>query len=123
MAHAQPRRSGRRRARTCEEGHYLADEPRLRPGPRGGDLFRLDRRPGPPPRRANVLSAFTPRRARSRWSKRNTTLAERLAGEGRLQASGMAEVERAKADGRWAAAYPGPATARAPRRLGSCACG
>ena len=60
---------------------------------------------------------FTPRRARSRWSKRNTTLAERLAGEGRMQASGIAEVERAKADGRWAAAYPGPAAARVPDDL------
>ncbi len=60
---------------------------------------------------------FTPRRARSRWSKRNTTLAERLAGERRMQASGIAEVERAKADGRWEAAYPGPATARVPDDL------
>jgi uncharacterized protein YdeI (YjbR/CyaY-like superfamily) len=60
---------------------------------------------------------FTPRRARSRWSKRNTTLAERLISEGRMQASGIAEVERAKADGRWAAAYPGPATARVPDDL------
>jgi len=41
---------------------------------------------------------FTPRRARSRWSKRNTTLAERLISEGRMQASGIAEVERATAD-------------------------
>ena len=60
---------------------------------------------------------FTPRRARSRWSKRNTTLAERLIGEGRMQASGIAEVERAKADGRWEAAYAGPATARVPDDL------
>jgi uncharacterized protein YdeI (YjbR/CyaY-like superfamily) len=63
------------------------------------------------------LQRFTPRRPRSRWSKRNTTLAERLAGEGRMQASGIAEVERAKADGRWAAAYAGPATARVPDDL------
>jgi len=60
---------------------------------------------------------FTPRRARSRWSKRNTTLAERLISEGRMQASGIAEVERAKADGRWEAAYAGPATARVPDDL------
>jgi uncharacterized protein YdeI (YjbR/CyaY-like superfamily) len=60
---------------------------------------------------------FTPRRARSRWSKRNTTLAERLIDEGRMQASGIAEVERAKADGRWGAAYPGPATAHVPDDL------
>jgi uncharacterized protein YdeI (YjbR/CyaY-like superfamily) len=60
---------------------------------------------------------FTPRRARSRWSQRNTTLAERLISEGRMQASGIAEVERAKADGRWEAAYAGPATARVPDDL------
>ena len=34
-----------------------------------------------------------------------------------MQASGIAEVERAKADGRWGAAYPGPATARVPDDL------
>ena len=60
---------------------------------------------------------FTPRRARSRWSKRNTTLAERLISDGRMQASGIAEVERAKADGRWEAAYAGPATAPVPDDL------
>jgi uncharacterized protein YdeI (YjbR/CyaY-like superfamily) len=60
---------------------------------------------------------FTPRRARSRWSKRNTTLAERLISEGRMHASGFAEIERAKADGRWEAAYAGPATARVPDDL------
>jgi uncharacterized protein YdeI (YjbR/CyaY-like superfamily) len=60
---------------------------------------------------------FTPRRVRSRWSKRNTTLAERLISEGRMQASGIAEVERARADGRWEAAYAGPATVRVPDDL------
>jgi uncharacterized protein YdeI (YjbR/CyaY-like superfamily) len=60
------------------------------------------------------LQRFTPRRAQSRWSKRNTTLAERLIGDGRMQASGNAEVARAKADGRWEAAYAGSATARVP---------
>src|SRR5256885_7625352 len=63
------------------------------------------------------LQRFTPRRSRSRWSKRNTTLAERLISEGRMRASGVAEVERAKADGRWEAAYAGPATARVPDDL------
>ena len=63
------------------------------------------------------LQRFTPRRARSRWSKRNTTLAERLISEGRMQASGIAEVERAKSDGRWEAAYAGPATVRVPDDL------
>ena len=52
---------------------------------------------------------FTPRRRRSVWSKRNTGIAERLQREGRMQTAGAAEVERAKADGRWEAAYAGPA--------------
>ena len=50
---------------------------------------------------------FTPRRARSPWSQRNVAIAERLAGEGRMHPAGAAEVERAKADGRWARAYAG----------------
>ena len=66
---------------------------------------------------ATYVQRFTPRRARSRWSKRNTAIAERLIGEGRMQAAGMAEVERARADGRWEAAYAGPATARVPDDL------
>jgi uncharacterized protein YdeI (YjbR/CyaY-like superfamily) len=63
------------------------------------------------------MQRFTPRRARSRWSKRNTILAERLISEGRMQAPGIAEVERAQADGRWEAAYAGPATAHVPDDL------
>ncbi len=63
------------------------------------------------------LQRFTPRRPRSRWSKRNTSLAERLISDGSMQPSGLAEVERAKADGRWDAAYAGPATARVPDDL------
>src|SRR5690348_10845091 len=46
---------------------------------------------------------FTPRRARSRSSKRNTTPAERPISEGRMPASGPAGVERAKGYGRWEA--------------------
>jgi hypothetical protein len=72
--------------------------------------------------RPNALSAFHAEAGTSRWSKRNTTLAERLISEGRMQASGIAEVERAKADGRWEAAYAGPANGPRARRLGSCAC-
>ena len=63
------------------------------------------------------LQRFTPRRARSRWSKRNPVLAERLIGAGRMRASGFAEVERAKADGRWEAAYVGAAEAAVPDDL------
>ena len=60
---------------------------------------------------------FTPRRSRSSWSKRNTLAAERLIKEDRMHAAGLAEVERAKRDGRWAAAYEGPATISVPDDL------
>lgn len=51
------------------------------------------------------LQKFTPRRARSLWSQVNIGKVERLMQEGRMQPAGLAEVEAAKADGRWAAAY------------------
>jgi uncharacterized protein YdeI (YjbR/CyaY-like superfamily) len=51
------------------------------------------------------LRVFTPRRARSIWSQRNRDHIERLTAAGRMRPSGQAEVERAKADGRWDAAY------------------
>jgi uncharacterized protein YdeI (YjbR/CyaY-like superfamily) len=57
---------------------------------------------------------FTPRSPRSAWSKRNTAIAERLISEGRMHASGLAAIERAKADGRWEAAYAGPASIALP---------
>ena len=63
------------------------------------------------------LQRFTPRRARSTWSKRNTGIAERLIAEGRMHAAGLAEVERAKADGRWEAAYAGAASIEVPPDL------
>jgi uncharacterized protein YdeI (YjbR/CyaY-like superfamily) len=53
------------------------------------------------------LQRFTPRRQRSRWSRINRETAERLIADGRMRAAGLAEVERAKADGRWDAAYEG----------------
>ena len=64
-----------------------------------------------------TFQKFTPRRRRSVWSKRNTGIAERLVAEGRMHAAGLAEMERAKADGRWAAAYAGPATIEVPPEL------
>jgi uncharacterized protein YdeI (YjbR/CyaY-like superfamily) len=63
------------------------------------------------------LQRFTPRRARSSWSKRNVAIAERLLAEGRMHPAGAAEVERAKADGRWEAAYAGPASIEVPKDL------
>lgn len=51
------------------------------------------------------LQVFTPRRPRSVWSQRNVEIVGRLTAEGRMRAPGLAQVERAKADGRWDAAY------------------
>lgn len=50
------------------------------------------------------LQRFVPRRRRSNWSRINVEKIERLTAEGRMRPAGFAEVERAKADGRWAAA-------------------
>jgi uncharacterized protein YdeI (YjbR/CyaY-like superfamily) len=47
---------------------------------------------------------YQPRRAKSTWSERNKDLAERLIADGRMRPSGLAQVEAAKADGRWDAA-------------------
>lgn len=58
-----------------------------------------------------MLRRFTPRRPRSAWSARNRRLAEELIAAGRMEPRGLAEVERARADGRWDRAYAGPATA------------
>ena len=51
---------------------------------------------------------FTPRRARSKWSKINCAAVERLNAEGRLAPAGIREMEAAKRDGRWGAAYASP---------------
>jgi uncharacterized protein YdeI (YjbR/CyaY-like superfamily) len=62
----------------------------------------------------HYLQRFTPRRARSKWSKRNREKAERLRAEGRMRPPGLREIDRAKEDGRWDDAYDSPATATAP---------
>lgn len=66
---------------------------------------------------ATYLVRFTPRRKRSPWSKRNTGIVERLIAEGRMHAAGFAEIERAKADGRWEAAYSGSKDIEVPDDL------
>jgi uncharacterized protein YdeI (YjbR/CyaY-like superfamily) len=63
------------------------------------------------------LQRFTPRRARSRWSQINRDKAEALIKAGRMRPAGLAEVERAKADGRWAAAYGGQRAMPVPEDL------
>jgi uncharacterized protein YdeI (YjbR/CyaY-like superfamily) len=60
---------------------------------------------------------FTPRRPKSGWSRRNVGLVERLIAEDRMLAAGLAEVERAKADGRWEVAYAGSSTIEVPADL------
>ncbi len=63
------------------------------------------------------LQRFTPRAARSRWSRINRDKAERLIATGRMRPSGLAEIERARADGRWDSAYEGQRTATVPEDL------
>lgn len=63
------------------------------------------------------LQRFTPRRSRSRWSRINRDKVKRLMAEGRMRPAGLAEVERAKADGRWDAAYAGQSTSTVPDDL------
>lgn len=60
---------------------------------------------------ATYVQKFTPRRARSPWSLRNVRTAEAMIADGRMRPRGLAEVERARADGRWERAYEGPKTA------------
>lgn len=63
------------------------------------------------------LQRFTPRTRRSKWSRINRAKAEALIVEGRMRPAGLREVERAKADGRWDAAYAGPRTIEVPGDL------
>ena len=57
----------------------------------------------------SFLQRLTPRRPKSTWSKKNCAHAERLIAEGRMHPPGLAQVEAARADGRWEQAYAGPA--------------
>ena len=63
------------------------------------------------------LQRFTPRRPGGRWSKINTDKAADLIEAGRMQPAGMREVELAREDGRWDAAYAGQRTAGVPEDL------
>ncbi|HVO54510.1 MAG TPA: YdeI/OmpD-associated family protein [Solirubrobacterales bacterium] len=65
----------------------------------------------------HFLQRFTPRRPRGRWSKINREKAEALIEAGRMRPAGLAEVEAARADGRWEAAYEGQRTAAVPPDL------
>jgi uncharacterized protein YdeI (YjbR/CyaY-like superfamily) len=63
------------------------------------------------------LQRFTPRTAKSPWSKINRAKAENLIASGKMQATGLAEVERAKRDGRWERAYDGARSSTVPADL------
>jgi uncharacterized protein YdeI (YjbR/CyaY-like superfamily) len=74
-----------------------------------GQLDRYDER--------SWLVRFTPRKPRSKWSEVNAKRAEALAAGGRMRPAGLAEMESAKADGRWAAAYAPQSRAEVPEDL------
>jgi uncharacterized protein YdeI (YjbR/CyaY-like superfamily) len=63
------------------------------------------------------LQKFTPRRPKSAWSKRNTQHTERLIKASLMQPAGFAQIEAAKTDGRWHAAYDSARTAAVPQAL------
>jgi len=63
------------------------------------------------------LQRFTPRKPRSKWSQVNREKVAKLIEAGRMKPAGLREVERAKADGRWDAAYEPPSTATVPDDL------
>ncbi len=63
------------------------------------------------------VQRFTPRRPRSKWSKINRAKATQLIEQGGMQPAGLREVERARADGRWDAAYDSQGTATVPDDL------
>ena len=63
------------------------------------------------------LTRFTPRKRTSKWSENNRKRAEQLVAEGRVAPAGLSEIEAAKADGRWDAAYAPASTAEEPEDL------
>lgn len=62
----------------------------------------------------SYLQKFTPRRKRSIWSKRNRSKAEQLTKEGKIHKAGLAEIDKAKNDGRWEKAYDSHTTMKIP---------
>ncbi|MEN0085161.1 MAG: YdeI/OmpD-associated family protein [Leifsonia sp.] len=66
---------------------------------------------------ATFVQRYTPRRKASLWSQRNISLVAALIEEGRMRPAGHAEIERAKADGRWERAYAGAGSIEVPEDL------
>ncbi len=67
----------------------------------------------------HFLQRYVPRRPRSSWSQVNVAKVEALTAAGRMRPAGLAEVAKAQADGRWAAAYPSQRNATVPPDLAS----
>ena len=65
----------------------------------------------------SFLQRYCPRRSTSSWSQVNVDKAEALIAAGRMRPGGFAEIEKAKADGRWDAAYEPQSTAEVPHDL------
>ena len=65
----------------------------------------------------HFLQRFTPRRAKSIWSKINVAKVATLIEAGRMQPAGQAQIDAAKADGRWDGAYDGARSATIPDDL------
>lgn len=63
---------------------------------------------------ASMRQRFTPRRSKSAWSRRNVEHVARLTAAGRMTPAGQTAVDAAKTDGRWQAAYAGPAANESP---------
>jgi len=63
----------------------------------------------------SYIQKFTPRRNKSMWSKRNTEKAEKLLEAGKIKPSGLLEIEKAKADGRWERGYDSPGNMEVPQ--------
>jgi uncharacterized protein YdeI (YjbR/CyaY-like superfamily) len=71
----------------------------------------------------SFLQRYSPRRPNSSWSKVNVAKVEALLAAGRMRPAGLAEVEAAKMDGRWAAAYESQRTATVPPDLAAALAG
>jgi uncharacterized protein YdeI (YjbR/CyaY-like superfamily) len=69
------------------------------------------------------VQRFTPRTARSIWSKINCARATALIEAGKMRPAGQAEVDRARRDGRWARAYDSPRVATVPEDLAAALAG
>ena len=78
---------------------------------------RLDRRPEGPPGRRPLAAALHPRQPGGKWSRINRDQAAALIEARPIGQAGLREVDQARADGRWAAAYESQSTAAVPEDL------